>query len=169
MGGQLPRRRDAPLCDPCRLQRWRPLDLPGLHSLTSSLHILKVYAAFPGKDVPVRKKPPPSRKSEAIATHVNGHGIHGTQGTRRCPPVTIPLFHLTCFTCALRNAGQPPWGWKGARQEMDGAGVRGFRGSSGVGWKGRELSLQSLAPKFPEEPLRTPPTLPTESPQPQSG
>ncbi len=36
------------------------------------------------------------------------------------------------------------------------AGVRAFRefsGSSGVGWKGRESSLQSLAPKFPEEPF----------------
>ncbi len=39
---------------------------------------------FPGKDVPVRKKVPPSRKSEAIVTHaapgVNGHGIHGIHG-----------------------------------------------------------------------------------------
>ncbi len=37
-------------------------------------------------------------------------------------------------------------GWVGVRA------FRVFRGSSGVGWKGRESSLQSLAPKFPKEP-----------------
>lgn len=46
-----------------------------------------VHPAFPGKDVPVRKKAPTSRKSDAIATHaasgVNGDGTHGTH---RYPP-----------------------------------------------------------------------------------
>ncbi len=40
---------------------------------------------------------------------------------------------------------------------MGGAGVRGSRGSSGVGWKDRESSLQSLTTQFPEEPKVLPP------------
>ena len=104
-----------------------------------------IHPAFPGKDVPVRE--------------LNGHGIHGAHGTHRCPPVTIPLFHLTCSLMCTAQRRQPPWGWRGTKQEMGGAGVRGFRGfrgSSGVGWKDRESSLRSLAPKFPEEPEKRP-------------
>ncbi len=57
-----------------------------------------VHPVFPGKDVPVRKKAPPSRKSEAIATHsapgVNGHGIHGPQPNPQDTffPFTTPPF-----------------------------------------------------------------------------
>ncbi len=64
---------EDPMSDGQR-EPWRP---NGLYS---------VHPAFPGNDVPVRKKAPPSLKSEAIATHaapgVNGHGIHGTHGTQ---------------------------------------------------------------------------------------
>ena len=47
------------------------------------------------------------------------------------------------------------------------AGVHGFRGSSGVGWKGRESSLQSTRPEIPGRtkkrlsPARAPRTPPT--------
>ncbi len=56
---------------------------------------LLVHPVFGGKDVPVRKKAPPSRKLEAIATHaaagVNGHGIHGTHGTQPNPQAFFPF------------------------------------------------------------------------------
>jgi len=39
---------------------------------------------------------------------------------------------------------------------MGGLGLRVFRGSSRVGWKGPGSSLQSLAPNLPEEPEKRP-------------
>ncbi len=60
-----------------------------------SMSIKRVHPVFPGKNVPVRKKAPPSRKSEAIATHaapgVNGHGNHGTHGPQPSPQSFFPL------------------------------------------------------------------------------
>ncbi len=55
----------------------------------------------------------------------------------------------------------PTFSGKGGEHNFRGgaAGVRafrGFRGSSGVGWKGRESSLQSLAPKIPGRTFRWP-------------
>ncbi len=49
-----------------------------------------VHPAFPGKDVPVRKKAPPSRKSEAIATHAAPWSEMATEPTE--PNPTPKLF-----------------------------------------------------------------------------
>ena len=111
----------------------------------------KVHPVFPGKSVPVRKKAPPSRKSEAIATHaapgVNGHGNHGTHGTQPNPKSFLSL-HPHTFSGEVGGRGNT----------VSGAGLRGSVLSvdsvADLGWGGRAtLSLQSLAPKFPEEPF----------------
>ena len=95
------------------------------------------------------KKAPPSRKSEAIATHaalgVNGHGNHGKHGPQPNPQNFFPLHHHTFSGVGGQHNFRG--GAAGVRA------FRAFRGSSRVGWKGRESSLQSLAPKFPEEPF----------------
>ena len=73
------------------------------------LWLNSVHPAFPGKDVPVRKKAPPSRKSKAIATHaasgVNGHGNHGTHGPQPNPQNSFFPFTPTPF-----------WGREGGTQ-----------------------------------------------------
>ena len=73
--------------------------------------LLVVHPAFPGKDVSVRKKAPPSRKSEAIATHaapgVNGHGIHGIHGIHGPQPNPQNFFPLHPHTF-LGGATQLP-------------------------------------------------------------
>ncbi len=101
-----------------------------------------------------------SRQEEgpAMATHaapgVNGHGIHGPQPTKLFSPSPPHFF-----------------GGRGGQHNFRGgaAGVRafrGFRGSSGVGWKGRATPSERPAPPVPgpepdlppeTSPFRTPP------------
>ena len=84
-----------------------------------------------GKDVPIKKKAPPSRKSKAVATHaapgVNGHGIHGIHGPQPNPQNFFPLH-------------PPTFSGKGGNT-TSGAGLRGSVFSvdsvAHPGWGGR--------------------------------
>ena len=111
-----------------------------------------VHPAFPVKDVPVRKQAPPSRKSQAIATHaapgVNGHGIHGIHGPQPNPQETF--FPFT-----------PTFSGDGGEHNFLGgaAGVRafcGFRGSSGVGWEGLRIVPSITCPEIPGRTIKLP-------------
>ncbi len=113
-----------------------------------------VHPVFPEKDVPVRKKAPPWRKSEAFALDgapgVNGHGIHGRvrrseataggarsrmaklerlRSTHRCPPSPrdYSSFPFSLFHLCRAQCRAPPWRWRGAR---------GQGGTTGDGWAG---------------------------------
>jgi hypothetical protein len=75
-----------------------------------------VHPAFAGKDVPVRKKAPPSRKLEVIATHaapgVDGHGKHGIHGPQPNPSNIFPLHPHTLLGEGRGNttSGAGLWG-----------------------------------------------------------
>ena len=131
-----------------------------------------VHPVFPGKDVPVRKKAPRSRRSEAIVVHaglgVNGHGNHGrvrrseaTAGGSRSRMAKLERLRSTHGpqpnpqNSFFPFTPTPFWGEGG--NTTSGAGLRGSVLSvvsvADLGWGGRAtLSLQSLTPKFREEP-----------------
>ena len=76
-----------------------------------------VLPGIVGKEVPVRKKAPPSRKSEAIApdaaSGVNCHGNHGKHGTQPNPPKNFIPLHLHTFLGEGRGnttSGAGLWG-----------------------------------------------------------
>ena len=104
----------------------------------------RFFRHFRGRIFPSGRGPAIA-KVGAIATHagpgVNCHGKRGKHG----PPQPAPEGVLPPSPKRLGDV-------KGKKCFGGWVGVRGFGGSSGVGWKGRESSLQSLTTQFPEEP-----------------
>ena len=112
-------------------------------SVTSDGRLILVHPVFPGK---------------AARILLNSHGTHGIHGPFTTlnvlgfptpPGVIRPAVGFGCVKRVMGDSGKTR-----TRRGRAGSSVDSVGSVADLGWGGRAtLSLQSLAPKFPEEPF----------------